>query len=293
MITKILKNGIFISIGLGLLFPQGEKLGQIIPYLLTILLFFSFIKLDFDIKKFIRKEVLYYFLVVLVLTPLAIFFIPKMFGLDLDLRLGLFIAAITPTATAAPIITDTIKGDRELMVSSVVFANLISPFTYTALLSIFFDNDIDIPAEQILIKISTIIFIPLIAALLIRKFTKFKEPLIKFSKFNPLLLLCVLFAAVSSASSDLRDTNLETITIVFAYTMILVTFSFAIGFWLPKNLKAKKALASVFGHKNNTLGIWIVIEYFSDISARTIIPVLIYIICHHIINGFLINKFAN
>jgi predicted Na+-dependent transporter len=310
--SKIVSYGLFLAIIAGFLFPAGDSLKWLIPYLLAIIMFFSFLKLDYKKENFFRKEIIYYLAVGLVMIPFVVYVLT--FALEPMLRLGIFLVAITPTAISAPIVVDMIKGDRELIVSNVVIYNLLAPLTYTFMLSLYFgESDIAIPVKDIFVKLILMIFVPLIAALVVKRFVRIfdrtsaiKEGLLNMSRYvSPLSFILVIGVAVASASLSLRTIETGTLVIVAAIALALAIVSFGAGAVLgtifrrklskkkPKREKeddsTKKALMVIFGHKNSTLTTWIILSNF---GGTAVIPIIIYIICHHVINSILIYKYA-
>ncbi len=319
--SKLVSYGLFLAIIAGFLFPAGDSLKFLIPYLLAIIMFFSFLKLDYKKENFFRKELFYYLIIGLVIIPFVVYF--STFSLEPMLRLGIFLVAITPTAISAPIVVDMIKGDRELIVSNVVIYNLLAPLTYTFMLSMYFgESDIAIPVKGIFVKLILMIFVPLIAALAVKQFVKIfdktaaiKEGLLNMSKYiSPISFILVIGVAVSSASLSLRTIETSTLMFVAAITLVLALVSFSAGVVLcavfsgkdrkeskdkegrkdiiesinPKE-STKKTMMVVFGHKNSTLTTWIILSNFGGVA---VIPMIIYIICHHVINTFLIYKYG-
>jgi BASS family bile acid:Na+ symporter len=287
---RLISYGIYLAIVLGLVFPLDSQYKILIPILLAIILFFSFLKLEYKFSHFFRKELLYYFLIGLIIIPTVVFLFTK--NLPTDLRMGLFLVSITPTAIGAPIIVDLIKGNRELIVSNVVLYNILSPLTYSLLLHLFFnESQLIIPTKLIFFKLATMIFIPFILALIVRKFSKLERKLTAASQYiSPISFILVIGIAVSSASLYLRELELINLLKISIFVLLLALFSFFIGSVLSKKLKIRKTLSVTFGHKNSTLTTWVALSNF---APPVVIPMILYIIFHHIINGVLIHKYAN
>lgn len=286
--SRITKYGIFIAIIAGFFIPYNKNLSNLIPILLTVIMFFSFLKINFNLKQLFRKELLFYFIISVLILPVIVFFLT--INLETNLRIGLFLVAITPTAISAPIVVDLIKGNRELITSNVILFNLLSPITYTLMIKLFFNkSDLVIDISKLFWRLTFIIVIPLILASLVKKLGH-DENLIKISKhINPYAFLLVVGVAVSSASSKIKLLNSGDIIRVILIVAVMAVVSFTIGFLVARGDKNKKAMTVAFGHRNSALTTWIAISNFAPI---TVIPIVIYIVCHHIINGFLLNKFS-
>lgn len=280
--------GIFLAVIIGFLIPWGGQLKFALPYLLGTIIFFSFLQLDFHMKKFIRKELAYFFFANILILPALIFFATK--NLSPDLHLGIFLIALAPTAVASPILVNLIHGDRELNIANVVLYNLIAPATYAILLNIYFStSDIEIPTVAIFMQLFKLIFIPLVIAIIIRKFKKPATALQKTGdKIGHIIWFGSIAITVSAASSELYSLPGATIAIMFAIIVALASISYGTGFMLSDNTKIRRTLAVNHGYKNNALTIWIALANFSPLAAA---PTVAYLVTHHIINGILLKKF--
>ena len=169
---------------------------------------------------------------------------------------------------------------------------MLSPLTYSLLLNIYFSKtELIIPTKQIFIKIATMIFIPLILALIFRNLVNLKEKLSNISKFvSPISFILVIGVAVSSASMYLRELKIINIINIGFIVLMLAICSFYVGYILSKSKRTKRTLTVVFGHKNSTLATWVALSNF---APPVVIPIIFYIIFHHIINGILIHKYID
>lgn len=284
---KIISYGIYLAIILGFLFPSEIEYELAIPFLLATILFFSFLKINFKWSNFFRKELCYYFFIGILLIPFVVFIFTK--NLDPLLRLGLFMVSITPPAIGAPIIVDIVKGNRELVISNVVFYNLLSPLTYSLLLNIYFGkSEVVIPVKQIFLKLVLMLCIPLMLAVIVKNFVRLSEKLQNISRIvSPTSFILVVGVAVSSASNNLLTLKSIDLLKVAIFVLILAICSFFSGYILSKNDVTKKTLAIVFGHKNSTLTTWVILSNF---TPPVVIPIIVYILFHNIINGIIIHK---
>lgn len=280
--------GIFLAIILGYFFPSSSNVKIILPYLLASILFFNFVKLEFKLKNFIHKEILYYPIISFLIVPMLVFFITKNFSLDL--RVGFFLIAISPTAIASPIVTDLINGNRELNIAIVVFSNILAPISCSLLLLIYFNtNNIELSALTIFSKIALIIFAPMILSFFIKQSKKAKSNCIKFSNYyNPITFITIIAIAVSSSSEKLRSIDSSSLIKIFIITGCIAILFFIIGFSITKNFDAKKSFSVSLGQKNSALTVWIALSNFNSLA---VLPVIAYIFFHHTINAILIAKY--
>ncbi len=210
----------------------------------------------------------------------------------MNLRLGIFLLAITPTAISSVIMVDLIKGHKELIISQVVLYNMLSPLTYSILLQVFFNTTgLTIPTKLIFFKLTTMIFIPFLLSLIARKFIKLKTKLLNISEIaSPIAFIFVIGVAVSSASLNLKEIGIMNLLMITLFVFTLAVILFLIGFNLSKKIKIKKSLGMAFSYRNGTLTTWVALTNF---APPVVIPMIIYIVIHHAINGFLIHKYGD
>jgi BASS family bile acid:Na+ symporter len=277
---------LIVACGVGLLFPQLNIFKDLIFYILLLLLFCSFLKIEFNLKHFINPKLLLFPLFNWFLLPLLVYFISR--SLIPDYRIGLLFAIITPPALGSPVIISITKGDLEFMMSNVMIYNLLSPIAYTLIpVFLFKDDQIFIPVKPILLRVVTVVMIPLVLALIVRTHKRSKDWIITHidSRKN-ILQIFMVSVAVASASLRIRQTPLSEIGLLFLITFSLTLISYGSGYFISrKNPVMQRTLPVAMGHKNTLLAIMICITNFSPIAA---LPTVFYLFSHHIFNGILI-----
>lgn len=275
---------IFASIAIGLIYPQGEKIKFLLPYFLGASIFLNFYSIDISFRKFFRIEILYYFVITLILAPTIIFFLTS--GLDINLRLGFVLIAITPVGIGSSIVVKIIDGDMELSLTNIFFFNMFAIVSYPLLIKIFFyKNAVEVPFTNILSNLLFIILIPYILSIIFKKTGFLKNTIKTASKYTNYILIAVIYIAVSSSADKIRQFDFKMLLGVFLVTFAIALSYFIIGFILGKDLKIKKTLSVSFGQKNTGLALLISLLNFSPVTS---IPTTIYIIIHHLLNATLI-----
>ena len=82
----LLTAGIFFSIFFGIIFDSLPYIKNSIPYIISSLLFFSFLKLNFNFKNLLRKELLIIPLFTCIFFPGAVFVLTQ--NMDEYFRIG-------------------------------------------------------------------------------------------------------------------------------------------------------------------------------------------------------------
>lgn len=291
--VRISKNhvtsaGIVLAILTGLFFSWGVALKPAIPYVLGGMLYFAFLKLRFEPKRFFRKELVFYPIATYILMPLIAFFATA--SLPDELRVGFVMVAIAPSATGAPVIAELINADMEVTTAHVAVYNLITPLTFSLIPPLLFRNtSVSMDYVAVFLRLVAIIFIPLFLALVTRRIANlFRVTSRVGAMVNPVLLVLVIGIAVSSAAGKLHTLSPLRIGVTFLVVFIMAVLYFSSGYLLGRTPAVKKALALSFGHKNGALTIWVCLANFTPLTS---VPMVMYIIAHHIINSFLLARF--
>jgi predicted Na+-dependent transporter len=230
---------------------------------------------------------MYYCVILFLVVPLLMFLVKNQF--QYNIYSGLLIIVITPTAIASPVMSDLIGAKTEKITAHVALINIISPITFGLLFVLFFPSStFQLPFYQVISRIAFLIIIPLLLAKLVStKLNKLKKLKLKLLKKSLFILL--VFTAASNASPALRSLGFTKALPLFLTTLILAVLLYSIGFLTGKNIDEKKTHALMLGHKNIGLSLWIVLSNFGEMESITLV---LYIISHHVVNGFLISIFG-
>ena len=279
---------LFTAIALGILFPGGEALKPILPVLLGMLLFFNFYTIDIRWAHFLRKEILFYALIVLGILPALVVTTTKF--LPAPFQLGIFLTTISPSAVSGSIVVGIIGGSLELSIANTVIFNLLSPFSYTLLTNVYFDTrDLQVSSGQTLLNLILLIGIPFVLSMFCKRAASLNRPLHKLAGYTRMLFIFIVFMAISASSRQLRHIPLQELASVIGVIFLIVAIFYASGLLLGKDERTKRALAVNMGQKNNSLCIWLALTNFGPLAA---IPATVYIIMQHIFNSLLIFLFT-
>lgn len=286
--NKIFISGLFLAIVAGIFIPLGKEFKLFLPILLSLLLFFNFLNINFKMRNILQFNILSGFILVLMIIPSIVFIIS--IKLDIYLRIGLFLIAITPVAIGSSVIVKLLNGNMELVIMQTLVYNLLAPFSYPLLIKLFFhDTIIHLSVASIFMQLVLIIVVPFILAFLIKRFDWINNKLKFISKKINYLYIIIIYLAVSTSSNEIRNYPLSQIGMIIIFTLIIALLNYILGFFFGNNLMNRKTLAVCTGQKNTGICIWIALTYFPSIST---IPAVIYILIHHILNSILLLIFA-
>ena len=281
--------GLLVTMALGALFPQVHTISFLIQYLLMVMLFFSFLDIEFRPQTFQKSILWILFANVLV----AFLSYAVLASVDGTLALTAFMTAIAPTAIAAPVIMSFIKGHIEYVVAAVLVTNLSSaviiPVTLPYLLGA--QAEIHISVWEVLEPVVIVMFVPLILARLVSYLPSGTQGFLRSGKrFSFAIWLLNLFLISANASSFLRqeDANsLSTLLVIALISLVLCIINFGLGALLGGRQNWQAASQSL-GQKNLSFVIWIALTFINPLVAMG--PTF-YILFHHLYNSWSIYQF--
>jgi len=272
---------ILASLFIPFFIPYYPIMKDILPYALSIMLFFNFLNLEPAKMKF-RKEYFYYPVFSLIIfCPFAIL-LSLLCGIDN--YTGIILLAAAPTAVSSPVMADFIGADKTLSVMLAVISNLLAPLIFLAAAFIYLPERIDFSFTDAAAKSASVIFIPLAAAFLFRAFKSGRIPKKISGLSGTVLFPVIIFAAVMSSKNSILKADKTDLVFPALAAFILCAVSFTTGFLASKNKATAKSLSLLFGHKNTALSVYVAL---ASAPAETVTPILFYIIFHHIANSIL------
>ncbi len=281
-------TGLFLlgAVGLGFLFPIFSSFKPVMIPLLMVLLYCSFVRMKFQRKKFIRRELLIFPVISWLIFPPLIYYGTGWLGTDL--QIGFLLAVITPPALGSPVMVSLAKGDLEFTVANVTLFNLLSPLIFALIPSIFLlKTDMEINFLNIFLRVTMIIFIPLLLAYFTEKSNRLKDFILKkVDPFKALIQMFLIVIAVANSAKQIREMPNSHLLQVFITSFLISGILYLTGWLLANSKKMKYTLPITSGHKNTLLTITLAIGTFNEITA---LPAVFYLIAHHTFNGIIIN----
>lgn len=281
--------GLLATMALGALFPQFHGLSFLIQYLLMVMLFFSFLDIEFRVQTF-QKSILWILFANVVVAFLSY---AALASFDRTLALTAFMTAIAPTAIAAPVIMSFIKGHIEYVVAAVLVTNISSaiiiPVTLPYLLGA--QTQLHISVWEVLEPVMIVMFVPLLLARLVSYMPSGTQRFLRTGKrFSFAIWLLNLFLISANASSFLRQEDVNSLSMLLMIALIslvLCIVNFGLGALLGGRQNWQEASQSL-GQKNLSFVIWIALTFINPLVAMG--PTF-YILFHHLYNSWSIFRF--
>jgi BASS family bile acid:Na+ symporter len=197
---------IVVSMSAAVFFPHEASIFQ--PFILCymmLLLFLSFLRIDFraltetSVSGTIRLAISA--VVKLVVLPAALYAAALI--LIPDYAIPVLLLSGISTGVVAPFIGSLLEANMAQIVRMVIVTSLLVPFSLPALVKILAGSEIAIPFSAMFQLLGVVIFVPMTAVVLIRRFApRVSEVLIKFQFPAALILFaCVNLGVFSRYSS--------------------------------------------------------------------------------------------
>jgi BASS family bile acid:Na+ symporter len=279
--------GLLVTMLVGTLFPQAHQFSFLIQYLLMLMLFFSFLDIQFKPQTF-HKSVLW---VLLANVAVAFLSYAALVSFNMTFALSAFMTAIAPTAIAAPVIMSFIQGEIEYVVASVLVTNIASALIVPFALPFLLGAELQISVWEVLQPVLVVMFVPLILARLVSRLPVPTQQFVRKGKqFSFAIWLVNLFIISANASNFFRNEDpdsLPTLIAIALISLVLCIVNFGVGALLGGSRNWQEASQSL-GQKNLSFVIWIALTFINPIVAMG--PTF-YILFHHLYNSWSIYRF--
>lgn len=202
---------------------------------------------------------------------------------------GLMICLICPTATASGVITRKLGGSMAHITTYIILVNLLCTFLIPAVVPFVHPHPgMSVLDGMIMImgKVFPILLLPLILAVLVRKFL---PPLHRRLIANPDLSFYLWVVALSLAIAvTVRSMVHSTVPLTAQLGLVAVSLASCIfQFWLGRKIGRKYrdtvTAGQALGQKNTVFAIWLGYTFFSHVTA---LAGGFYSIWHNVINSW-------
>jgi BASS family bile acid:Na+ symporter len=268
---------------LGILVPQAHALLQTVRWLIVGMLFLVFLQTRFSRESVQRSHV------VLLVVNLAMGGVGWALGWiagGSTLALAGFFAGITPTATAAAVVTSFMGGRTDFVVTAFVLTNLVVSALFPVLLPWVLCRPTPHLFGHVFGTMALLVFMPLAAALLLRKLhppsTGWPK---RFGTLSFGAWVVSLFIITANASHFLRtqtDIPSSFVWKIAGLSALICAINFAVGAWIGGE-KFRREASQALGQKNTSLTIYVAATYANPLVA---LGPTCYVLWHNLWNSF-------
>lgn len=286
--------GYLIFANVPFLQPLGDSVGprlvELMPVVLFALLYVTFCKIE--IKE--MKPKAWHFVLQLIRTSLALLMVISicLFGKNYEAKVileGAFICFICPTAAAVAVVTEKLGGSIGSLTTYTVIANI---FTMIIIPSLFpmVEKEADVSflymSMMVFRNVTTVLVVPLLLALLSRKFLPRFVDKVKSVKDLGFYMWC--FNLTILMGETLRNFLHATVSGWILALLLIVPLAvclvqFAIGKAVGRHWDASISAGQALGQKNTIVGIWLTLTFLNPLAA---VAPGAYVVWQNLVNGW-------
>ena len=274
--------------------PFGEAVGphliSLMPVVLFCLLYVTFCKIE--IKE--MKPKTWHFVLQLIRTSLAALMVLAiyLFGSHYDTKLvleGAFICFICPTAAAVAVVTEKLGGSIGSLTTYTVIANVFTMIIIPTLFPMV-EKGADVSflymSMMVFRNVTTVLVVPLILALLSRRFLPKFVAQVKSVKDLGFYMWC--FNLTILMGETLRNILHATVSgWILALLLIVPLFvcliQFSIGKAVGRHYGDSISAGQALGQKNTIVGIWLTLTFLNPLAA---VAPGAYVVWQNLVNGW-------
>lgn len=260
-------------------------LNPTLPYLLILLLYFSFNSLDVKTMRFTMFD--FRLLLFQIVVSTTVYLLIKPF--DEVVAQGAYVTVLAPTASAAIAVSLILGANISMITTYLLVCNamvaVVAPLSFTIIGQ---SSDISFWASFLTIfkKVFPLLILPLFMALFTNRFWPKVNKYITSHKNLSFYVWAICLTIVLSKAVELLITQFNEHRVMFL-CMVLISLAlcllqFAVGRSIGKHYGDKIAGGQALGQKNTVLAIWMAQSYLNPLSS--LVPT-IYILWHNLYNS--------
>jgi bile acid:Na+ symporter, BASS family len=263
---------IFGSAGTAILFPGlGSPFQPYLLYFMMILLFLSFLKIDFHaLLDTSWRSVLH----LGILTTVKLIILPAVlywcaFWVDPEYAVPVLLLSGISTGVVAPFIANILAADVASVVRMVVVTSFLVPVSLPYLVKLLAGADISVPVDLMIRMLSLVIFVPMGAVVVMKRFAPGVLTRINASQFPiSLVLFGLINLGVFSKYSHFLFDHPAQIGVALVVGYVLSALYYLTGFLVSPSRKPAERLAAgvSLALMNNVLVIVFSSRFFGPLS---------------------------
>ena len=274
--------------------PFGEAVGphlvSLMPVVLFCLLYVTFCKIE--IKE--MKPKTWHFVLQLIRTSLAALMVLAiyLFGSNYDTKLvleGAFICFICPTAAAVAVVTEKLGGSIGSLTTYTVIANIFTMIIIPTLFPMVekgADGSFLYMSMMVFRNVTTVLVVPLILALLSRRFLPKFVAQVKSVKDLGFYMWC--FNLTILMGETLRNILHATVSgwilaLLLIVPLLVCLIQFCIGKAVGRHYGDSISAGQALGQKNTIVGIWLTLTFLNPLAA---VAPGAYVVWQNLVNGW-------
>jgi len=291
MLTGVI--GYFIYVNIPFLAPTkpfvNEFIAIIQPTLIFLMLFVTFCKVD---PRDLRPSRMHLWLLLVQVGIFCLLGIPLILFPDTEFRVvleGAMICMITPTATAAAVVTGKLGGNTQSLVSYTIIINMVSAIVIPLALPMVHPNPAltFVPSFLLILsKVFPLLMLPFLAAWAVRAYLpKLHAKLLGFKDLAFYMWAVALAIAIAVTVRSIVHSNVAIVYLIGIAIASLITCiaQFAIGKKIGGHYNDRIGAGQSLGQKSTVFSIWLGATFLSPVTSMA---GGFYSIWHNVYNSY-------
>ncbi len=258
---------LLLPIVLGLLWPQGGL--AFTPYALPLLFAVMTVSLlDVPLQQSLKSGLdanavkivaIQFGLSGLLAWFVAPFFPPELF-------VGFILAAVAPSGIAVPAMVDLYGGKTAKATSLTLLSHVLAPVLTPLLVLLLAGQKVPVDAIGLFQTVALFIFLPMAVVFLVKK-TGWASNIAPYRKPTNLLLMTFLIWGQTAPVANFFHQNPLDALLLFVVLLAMAGILFLAGWFVSRNQEERIAYATLAYHKNNSLSIVLLTQFFNPLAA--------------------------
>ncbi len=216
-----------------------------------------------------------------VIMPLAAWLLSMLFGLSLELTIGMMLVGATAGGTASNVMAYLAKGDVALSVSMTLVSTLLAVLLMPLLTWLYLGQMVEVPLLSMLLMLLKMIVAPLVLGMIINSLwhSRVKRVQSVFPVLSMAVILLIIAIVVALNANNLNSVLWTLVIAVILHNLI----GLFCGYWLSRKLGYDSVIARTVAievaMQNSGLSVALALKYFSAASA---LPGALFSIWHNL-----------
>lgn len=274
---------ILFAIILGSLIPQAQAGAFLIRWLIITMLFIVFLQIRLSREAVQRSHG--WLLAANIGMGFAGWGLGWIVG-GRELALAGFFCGITPTASAAPVIMNFLRGRVDYVVAAFILTNVVVAALLPGLMPLMLGRVVPRLFADVFGSVGLVVFAPLVAALLVRKVhppaAEWPKRLRNVSFSLWVMTMFLITARVSAFLREHREIPLQLVLTIAGLSCVLCAVNFSLGRWIGGREFSREA-SQALGQKNTAFTIYLALAYASPLVA---LGPTCYVLWHNLWNAW-------
>ena len=217
------------------------------------------------------------------IMPIVAWILCQLFGLDLDLAIGVILVGCCPGGTASNVMTFIARGDVSLSVGMTICSTLLAPIVTPLLVYGLAGTWVDISVSAMIVSVVKVILIPVLLGLLIHRLLG--DKMTKISPFVPLIsvvaIVFIIAGIIANNIAKIVSCGLLVLCVVMIHNLVGILFGLLASKLFNIDYDKATAIAIEVGMQNSGLAVTLATAHFAMHPLATL-PGAIFSVWHNI-----------